>query len=291
MRTTTFFRTVLPRALLAGTTLVASHSSAAPQAADLRPKEAAVAAPPGEDRFQVDPLPVLVCHQQGDKWVVGPRPHPKLHVADPGGEALQAPSVRERLAAGVERASGTAKKLGNQAAKVGQQVTESIAYSLTPPQRGPRGLTVEEIALLSPIFGDKVDYAKVRIVEFDLVKYGAQAVVMGNRILVAPQAMPISKELLVHEMAHVWQYQNGGWGYVPRAIRGQRSAEGYDFIAGLCQGKRWEELNPEQQAAFVERLWSTGFFEVENPVMKSNGQDITPFAQDVANALKERRGA
>ena len=127
---------------------------------------------------------------------------------------------------------------------------------LEPPRRA---LTRAELAILQPIFAGSVDFAAVSITEGDLgILNGPQrrAYTIGNRILVpaASRSYPLAAHAatLVHEMTHVWQFQNGGPAYAPEALCAQLTAAGYAFDGACAGGKHWEELNPEQQAAFVE---------------------------------------
>jgi hypothetical protein len=68
------------------------------------------------------------------------------------------------------------------------------------------------------------------------------------------------QETLIHEMGHVWQYQNGGLAYIPESLwaqfkgfigAGSRGAA-YDWREADRAGLPWEKWNPEQQAAAIE---------------------------------------
>lgn len=124
----------------------------------------------------------------------------------------------------------------------------------SPP---PRGLSEPEVAMLKNVYGDSVDYTKVEIIENeDLATRhvsGGCPFTLGNTIRIPPGRMPLTDDLLTHEMLHVWQYQNGGPGYLPSAIWAQKVGDGYDFEKGIREGKAWAELNPEQQAEFFEK--------------------------------------
>lgn len=123
-----------------------------------------------------------------------------------------------------------------------------------------RGLTPEEYELLFPIFGDSIHYERVRIDE---------------RAYLGPPQMKIcyvsfytinswgamNPALLVHEMVHVWQFQQWGSVYIPRALQAQSSAEGYNYggaprvVNWARQDGRLEDFNLEQQADLVADCW------------------------------------
>jgi hypothetical protein len=69
------------------------------------------------------------------------------------------------------------------------------------------------------------------------------------------------REILIHEMGHVWQYQHGGYAYIGDSLwaqlkgalgSGSRNAA-YDWRTPHNAGVPWEKWNPEQQAAAIER--------------------------------------
>ena len=63
---------------------------------------------------------------------------------------------------------------------------------------------------------------------------------------------------LIHELTHVWQYEQAGAIYMPQAIHAQGTPEGYDYgdIPGLSvaktAGRGILSFNREQQAQIVE---------------------------------------
>jgi hypothetical protein len=148
-------------------------------------------------------------------------------------------------------------------------------------QAEPRRLTTDERNVLTPIFRDSIDYDEVQIVEGNLgildgKRWKAVAgtarsapYTIGYTIYVPSQWLDkatnrIPLDTLVHEVTHVWQYENGGPDYAPEAVYAQATGNtgaysttpGYDFDNALAAGKRWAELGPEQQAAFIEYAYS-----------------------------------
>lgn len=121
-------------------------------------------------------------------------------------------------------------------------------------------LSTEQISLLEKIFNSSIDYRKVTIKAGNshLLSISGRAFVMGNTIYMPKEHYVTS--LLVHEMVHIWQYQNQGLDYISKSLRGQYLGDGYDFIKGINLGKSWKELNPEQQASLIEKAYISGFF-------------------------------
>ena len=82
-----------------------------------------------------------------------------------------------------------------------------------------RKLTSGEESLVRGMFGNSVNYAKVRIYDRKLfAKQGdTMAIAPNGSIYFAPKvykkdfslAIDISKHFFIHEMTHVWQHQHG----------------------------------------------------------------------------------
>lgn len=119
-----------------------------------------------------------------------------------------------------------------------------------------RKLTAYEVDLARSIFGDSIDYQKVRIDEQAHIgcrkhhfAYVGFCVINAWGQLCEPH--------FIHEMVHVWQYQRLGSVYIPRALYAQRTPEGYDYggVAGLRrmaeQGRGLHDFNFEQQGDVV----------------------------------------
>jgi hypothetical protein len=70
---------------------------------------------------------------------------------------------------------------------------------------------------------------------------------------------PAGLLVLIHEMGHVWQYQNGGLDYIPSSlipqiaagISGQSRNAAYDWRAAIRARIPWENWNAEQQAECI----------------------------------------
>lgn len=120
-----------------------------------------------------------------------------------------------------------------------------------------RALSAEEMVLARRVFGDRI--------RLDLVRVDAMA--FSTRIRKKPfayvgfQTVNFWKEVntseLVHELVHVWHYEHFGAAYTARALRAQRSSEGYNYGGvgalreRLAAGQGFLDFNLEQQAEIV----------------------------------------
>jgi len=183
-----------------------------------------------------------------------------------------------------------AKAVGKAVVNAGKKVFETIsspimygamkALSAIQELLGvePKGkpLSAEQIEMLRSIYGDSIDYSKVVIKEGKSGLISAanpdRPFVVGNTIYVPPKAN-WNNNVLVHEMAHVWQYQNGGIGYMGKAVAAQwwgpkdpsGGSRGYYYKDDLVSGKPFEKLNPEQQASLIEDAFRRGFLPPSSP--------------------------
>ncbi|MCL2626609.1 MAG: hypothetical protein FWD46_07335 [Cystobacterineae bacterium] len=166
-----------------------------------------------------------------------------------------------------------------------------------------RSLKPEEIEKLRSIYGDSIDYSQVVIKEGNLGVIGMAAkvpFVVGNTIYV-PADYELDEGTLVHEMMHVWQYQNGGIDYMAKAVYAQTWGAsdpfgrhtGYYYEKDVAEGKPFEKLSPEQQAALIERAVVDGVLPPEDPPkkFKINGVDYTAYVLDAWEMVKAGKGA
>ena len=132
---------------------------------------------------------------------------------------------------------------------------------------GSRSLTSDEYEYAYVIYQDSLDYAAITITRGSVAATGASRT-LGNTIhlrdnLFEGDTLDLTEhgmDILIHEMAHVWQYQHQGWSYAPEALwsqfvawweTGDRGAA-YDWESLEKAGIPWEEWNPEAQAEAVE---------------------------------------
>jgi hypothetical protein len=148
--------------------------------------------------------------------------------------------------------------------------------SIEPPSMdkdilsGKHYLTKDEIAQVKEVFGDKIDYSKVKIITGKdmtlwgkILTSGGAAVTWGNTIYFPNNSKGDTeynfndfqgKEWLTHEMTHVYQYQKSGWGYVPKSVWEQitKGENAYTYDKDLSAEKDFPKYNIEQQAVMVE---------------------------------------
>ncbi|MBI1789254.1 MAG: DUF4157 domain-containing protein [Acidobacteria bacterium] len=167
----------------------------------------------------------------------------------------------------------------------------SAIQTLTGIEPPGRKLNDSEIAELRKIYGDSIDYSKIRIKEgkAGLFSTNDRPFTHGNTIYMKDNK--ITPELLAHEVGHVWQYQNGGSDYMSEAIIGQSWGEGYDWEKGVKEGKSWKDLNPEQQAELMENAYSSGFFNGAGKKFMYNGTDYTSYLNDALKQVRAGQGA
>jgi hypothetical protein len=176
---------------------------------------------------------------------------------------------------------------------------------LEPPSRA---LNSSEIATLQSVYGDTIDYSQIRLKEgFIGANQFLAPHTVGNTIYI-PQGWldPTSadyqanrNQLLVHETAHVWQYQTGGTDYIGEslynqavgAMSGGDRGAAYNFEKPIQAGKSWAELNPEQQAHLIEEAYVQGLFSNPNARLIHKGNDFTDFARTAIQEMLAGRGA
>ena len=130
--------------------------------------------------------------------------------------------------------------------------------------KGARPLTAGEVALARSLFGEAIDYARVRIVRRKWWPFQPRGVVMAptGHIHFHPDsdlyrddfaAAPLSLQgLFVHEMTHVWQAQRHGRFYLP-LMRHPFCRYAYR----IKDGQRFDRYGLEQQAELVRHRFLT----------------------------------
>lgn len=121
---------------------------------------------------------------------------------------------------------------------------------------GGRPLHGWERQLVREFFGDSVEIEPIRVVETVVLN---APTVLGNRIRV-PRRYSFEQHptVLVHEIVHIWQYQNGGTSYITdsawynaRAFltTGERGVAYLNYR--LTPDSRFGDFTAEQQASIV----------------------------------------
>lgn len=146
-----------------------------------------------------------------------------------------------------------------------------------------RLLSEEEILRGESIFGKSIDLGVIMMDEKAqfLTRHLSVAYVGFNTI---NSWGKLRDDIFVHELVHIWQYQQFGAGYIANALVAQRSNAGYDYTQAvsylpLSVAKHWAQcesihcFTAEQQADLVQdyfRLkqglkpeWETGFVQAD----------------------------
>jgi hypothetical protein len=219
---------------------------------------------------------------------------------------------RDNAAAGLRDIGGGLVKGTVQAlfdtAIVGFNGSVSTIQTLIGLEPTGRPLTEQETAALRSVYGDSIDYSQIRLKEGNLgIKNGMAPHTVGNTIYIPegwldPNSANYQANrdaLLVHEAAHVWQFQNGGTDYIGESLwnqalgwlSGQSRNAAYDFETPIAEGKSWAELNPEQQAHLIEEAFRDGLFTDPNARLVYNGNDYTDYARAAIAEMQAGRGA
>jgi hypothetical protein len=149
-----------------------------------------------------------------------------------------------------------------------------------------RRLKLDEINLGKSVFGTSIDYNLVRI--DDRTRLGTKRMALAYvSFNIINYRSVIKDEILVHELMHIWQFQHFGSIYIARAIKAQRSKEGYDYggVANLYQlmvrQAKILDFNFEQQADIIEDY----FIKVVSKNLVSSAMDVQIYTY-FANQLK-----
>ncbi|MGH3761725.1 hypothetical protein [Actinophytocola sp.] len=115
--------------------------------------------------------------------------------------------------------------------------------------------TAEEAALLTEVYRGSVDLSAVRLVPGRAGVFGVNPRPFTLGATIYLKRNTLSDHVLVHECAHVWQYQHLGSRYAFDAIWAQWTVkpDAYAWADELERGRRhWREFNREAQAKFLE---------------------------------------
>lgn len=124
-----------------------------------------------------------------------------------------------------------------------------------------RPLSPAEIAMAQAMFGAQVDYAPVRILAQPLFPrafvagrwFGRDWIVWPSKTLLpdygAPDVPVRRAAILIHELVHVWQAQQG-LNLLFAKLRAGDGPQAYAYE--IAHDTLWERLNLEQQAMAVE---------------------------------------
>nr|WP_228711832.1 zinc protease [Acinetobacter sp. FDAARGOS_515] len=172
---------------------------------------------------------------------------------------------------------------------------EMKSYGATVIKIGTkRQLTSGEIRMSQLVFKNSIDYSKVWIHVGGLIHTAtgnamtpAGEIYISSKDYVENQDFSLSrpniKHWFIHEMAHVWQYQNGaktGWlglkqgcngGYTTevQSVDSANELKAYDTdLLGRDANKKFQDFNFEQQGRIIEFYFDSNFLKNEEPHRK-----------------------
>ena len=119
-----------------------------------------------------------------------------------------------------------------------------------------RPMSPREINLAKTIYGNSIDYQRVRVDETAwLGPKQYRFCYVSFHLINSWKSM--SEHIFIHELMHIWQYQRMGAIYMIRALIAQHTQMGYNYggIAAIhqkmAQGQNLLDFNLEQQADVV----------------------------------------
>lgn len=168
------------------------------------------------------------------------------------------------------------------------RTVRGVALLSRAPQRA---LTEAERRVLEPIYQGSLELSRVRVREGirGLLNASRRAFVIENTMFLPREYLPLRSHVLVHELCHVWQFQNGGHAYIGDSVHAQLLGDGYELEKGLLQGRAWAALNAEQQATLIEASYRQGCFEGRPFIIR--GRDWSERWGAAVAELRAGRGA
>jgi hypothetical protein len=194
-----------------------------------------------------------------------------------GGNAGIAPVVHRSILGGIVGGllgAGAGIALGASLGPIGAIIGGIAGFALgaiigDQVSRDERSLNADELANAKDIFKESLDYSEITITRGSMFVAGALGRTLGNTIHLASSLFekdsmeltdtPSSysgRKVLIHEMGHVWQYQNGGLAYIPDSIwsyikQGVKGTDPLDWESAHKAGLPWEKWSAEQQAEAI----------------------------------------
>lgn len=170
-----------------------------------------------------------------------------------------------------------------------------------------RRLNAAELEDLRGVFGDSLDLDRIRLTRDHPLSFYAPKT-LGNTIhlrsdwgLFAGRGLALSERgmsVLVHELVHAWQYQNGGLAYAPGSLLAQHAAwrqggsrnAAYDWQPAAEAGLPWPRWNPEQQAQAIQDWWDARV-RLDRDDPRPDDARLVEQVQPYVDAVRARRGA
>lgn len=151
-----------------------------------------------------------------------------------------------------------------------------------------RPLSAAEVSLSKTYFEDTINY--------DLVRVHPSANLTANKFALAYVSFntinhwrPISRDVFIHEMMHVWQHQNLGAIYAIKALHAQSRGNAYDYggfeglYHAMLQGRELLSFNFEQQAEIIQDYCQLHELDALNPLARSVYSHFANQVLDISN--------
>lgn len=160
-----------------------------------------------------------------------------------------------------------------------------------------RAMTAAEIQTSRLIYGNTFDYSRIFFSQESLsndVIFGLQDWFRSNpdsRAFVSNTLVnfdvndgPIDNPTIIHELCHVWQFEEDGPFYMAEAIHAQAWGAGYEYgdepgllnainnNPGLSMEDVFDTFNPEQQAQILEDYYEKRYVNLESPAQYATWQ-------------------
>ena len=119
-----------------------------------------------------------------------------------------------------------------------------------------RALNEQERMIVDSLFEGSIDVDRIRIDELSIFCRFMKIAFVG--IYTIHSFGKMRESLFVHELIHIWQYENLGSVYIPRALRAQRSKDGYNYGGVEALKSNNKDLlfyNYEQQGDILADYW------------------------------------
>jgi hypothetical protein len=154
-----------------------------------------------------------------------------------------------------------------------------------------RPLRDNEKELARRVFGDLIKVHRVRIDEYAFIRtrHSRFAYVSFYTINCWGQ---MDEDMFLHELTHIWHYQNLGSAYIPRSLSAQFSEDGYNYgglanlVLAIRTGRGLDHFNLEQQGDILADYHRIS--QGRNPRWgNSSDEDIWVY-EHLLNDLKEK---
>lgn len=142
-------------------------------------------------------------------------------------------------------------------AELFETVMDFVKFNCRPLNRWEKELAYS-------VFGDSINYDRVRIDELALIG-PRQGMFCYVSFYMINSWGNMQNSVLLHELVHVWQFEHLGISYIPRALYAQRTQMGYNYggvsqLKTFCEaGKSLKDFNMEQQADII-----TDYYRIKN---------------------------